>query len=124
VSGEWPTGALGRNAPEEAKLAAGIARRLAAAQGARSLRQLAAETGVSPGTLSNLLAGRSWGDVVTIARLETGLGVPLWGSEHLHARHQTAPARGGKPKSRTATRPVAAPGTVSPRPRGSQAKRT
>ncbi len=69
-------------APPEAHLVAGIARRLRDTIGARSLRSVAAAAGVSVGTVSSLLSGRTWGDVVTVARLEQGLGVELWGHEH------------------------------------------
>lgn len=43
---------------------------------------MATSAGVSVGTVSALLAGRTWGDVVTVARLERALGVELWGREH------------------------------------------
>lgn len=85
ASGDWPDGTLTPDAPNEARLVAGMARRMREAVGDRSLRSVASDAGVSVGTVSSLLAGRSWGDVVTIARLETSLNVSLWGREH-HGR--------------------------------------
>ena len=78
VRGEWPDGPLQRGAPFEAQKAADIATRLRSAIGNRSLRSVAAVSGVSIGTLHNLLCGKTWGDVVTIARLEQALSADLW----------------------------------------------
>ncbi len=82
--GSWPDSELPADAPREARLALAIARRLQAAIGDRSLRTVAGISGVSASTLSNLVTGRTWGDVVTLARLEAALNVSLWGDEHLH----------------------------------------
>jgi len=78
----WPTGGLRRSAPAEAHLAEAIAERLRAAIGECSVRQVAIEAELSPQTVANLVQGLSWGDMVTIARLERVLGVTLWGEEH------------------------------------------
>ncbi|GAA4234278.1 ribosome-binding protein aMBF1 (putative translation factor) [Streptosporangium album] len=43
-----------------------------------SLRGLAALSGVNRQAIADLLAGRSWPDVATIALLEAALGVRLW----------------------------------------------
>ncbi|MEV1001764.1 helix-turn-helix transcriptional regulator [Nonomuraea sp. NPDC050202] len=43
-----------------------------------SLRGLAAASGVNRQSIADLLAGRSWPDVATIALLETTLTVRLW----------------------------------------------
>ncbi|MGV9310331.1 helix-turn-helix domain-containing protein [Nonomuraea sp. NPDC004354] len=43
-----------------------------------SLRGLAAASGVNRQAIADLLAGRSWPDVATIALLETALAVRLW----------------------------------------------
>jgi transcriptional regulator with XRE-family HTH domain len=64
---------------------------LQAAIGDRSLRTVAGITGVSASTLSNLVTGRTWGDVVTLARLEAALNVSLWGDEHLHVGDSNRP---------------------------------
>lgn len=44
----------------------------------RSIRSVGAAAGVSHVTILNVLAGRAWPDLSTIARLEVALGVPLW----------------------------------------------
>lgn len=59
-----------------------MAARLRAAIGDRSVRQVAIEAELSPQTVANLAQGLSWGDMVTIARLERVLGKSLWGAEH------------------------------------------
>ncbi|MET7328457.1 helix-turn-helix transcriptional regulator [Nonomuraea sp. NPDC005650] len=43
-----------------------------------SLRGLAAASGVNRQSVADLLAGKSWPDVATIALLETSLGIRLW----------------------------------------------
>ncbi|MDK1348088.1 helix-turn-helix transcriptional regulator [Streptomyces sp. 378] len=57
-----------------------IARALANALKAqkRSLRQTATGSGVNRQAIADLLAGRCWPDVATIARLENFLAVPLY----------------------------------------------
>lgn len=49
-----------------------------AAMDGRSIRAVAAECGIGNVTLSNVLAGKAWPDLATIARLERGLGAELW----------------------------------------------
>lgn len=44
----------------------------------RSLRQTAAGAGVNRQAIADLLAGRCWPDVATVARLENFLAVPLY----------------------------------------------
>ncbi|WP_342671448.1 helix-turn-helix domain-containing protein [Nonomuraea candida] len=43
-----------------------------------SFRRLAVLSGVNRQTINDLVAGRCWPDVATIAQLEAGLGVRLW----------------------------------------------
>jgi hypothetical protein len=78
----WPDGKLKRDAPPEAKVSASISRRLREAMGDRSARDVARSASISPQTVLNLLNGRSWGDVLTVARLERALNVTLWVSGH------------------------------------------
>ena len=47
------------------------------AMGERSIQQVATITGVDRATIGAMLLGRSWPDIVTLAKLENGLG-PLW----------------------------------------------
>ncbi|MGN9786840.1 helix-turn-helix domain-containing protein [Nonomuraea sp. ZG12] len=58
------------------QIAAGLAGVLAERR--LSLRALAASSGVNRQSIADLLAGRSWPDVATIALLETALAVRLW----------------------------------------------
>ena len=57
-----------------------VSGRLAAAIADRglSLRGAAAASGVNRQAIADLLAGRSWPDVATVARLGTALGADLW----------------------------------------------
>ncbi|WP_406505390.1 helix-turn-helix transcriptional regulator [Streptomyces sp. NBC_00212] len=57
-----------------------IARRLADALRERHLsrRQAADLLGVNRQTIGDVLDGRTWPDVATIARLEASLNTPLW----------------------------------------------
>lgn len=57
-----------------------IAGALAAVMSERrlSLRSLAEASGVNRQAIADLLAGRSWPDVATVARLGTALDAPLW----------------------------------------------
>lgn len=48
------------------------------AVGNRSLRSVAEASGLTHVTLLNILGGKVWPDLSTIARLENGLGVQLW----------------------------------------------
>jgi hypothetical protein len=82
ASGAWPNGQIHAKAPAETHLAQAMAGRLRIAIGERSVRQVAIEAELSPQTVANLVQGISWGDMVTIARLERVLGVTLWGDEH------------------------------------------
>lgn len=51
---------------------------LRAAMAGRSIRSVAAQAGLGNVTLLSVLAGRSWPDLATIARLEAGLDAELW----------------------------------------------
>ncbi|MCX5211154.1 helix-turn-helix domain-containing protein [Kitasatospora sp. NBC_00240] len=57
-----------------------VSRRLAdaLAEQGTSLRQTAAASGVNRQAIADLLAGRSWPDIATVARLEHFLAVPLY----------------------------------------------
>jgi hypothetical protein len=48
------------------------------AVGNRSLRSVAEASGLTHVTLLNILGGKVWPDLSTIARLENGLGMQLW----------------------------------------------
>lgn len=55
--------------------------RLREAIGARSIRSVAEQSGLSHVTLLNLLHGRAWPDLATIARLEVALNADLYSSK-------------------------------------------
>ena len=76
--GTWPEGPLSSDAPPEAIVARAIAVGLSVALQERSVRHLAADADLAHTTIYDLLAGNTYGDVITIARLETALGVRLW----------------------------------------------
>jgi len=46
--------------------------------GERSTRSVAEEAGMNHVTLLNALAGQSWPDLITLARLEISLDAELW----------------------------------------------
>ncbi|MFJ7910061.1 helix-turn-helix domain-containing protein [Kitasatospora sp. NPDC096204] len=73
----WPRLACGDVGAEVVRE---ISRRLAEALAAKgtSLRQAASGSGVNRQAIADLLAGRSWPDVATVARLENFLAVPLY----------------------------------------------
>ena len=51
---------------------------LVRAIGEKSVRSVAAASGLNHVTLQNILLGKVWPDLATIARLERGTGTPLW----------------------------------------------
>ena len=89
-SGHWTTGGLCDDAPPSASLAQGIASRLRAALDHNHTDGLEPSTAtdaaeaanLSPTTVTNILNGKTWPDIDTIARLEHALDTDLWGNEH------------------------------------------
>ena len=81
---EWPHGTLQADAPPEAHLAQPVAHRLSdtLARQELSLRAASTATGASIRALFNILHGKTWSDLPTLARIERGLGIDLWGNEH------------------------------------------
>lgn len=73
----WPEADL---ADPDAAAVQHIARALAAALAERelSLRGLSECSGVNRQAIADFLAGRSWPDIATVARLGAALGTPLW----------------------------------------------
>ena len=78
TAGHWPQGRLASDAPYEVHVARAIAIELHTALEGRSTRALAADANLAHTTVYDLLAGRTYGDVITVARLEAALGSPLW----------------------------------------------
>lgn len=72
---DWPDVASVDEFGEVARL---FAVNLRSVIGGRSARAVAKETGVSHLTILDILAGRTWPDMLTIAKLEAGLKADLW----------------------------------------------
>ena len=85
ANGEWPRGDLGAGAPEEARLAQGIARRFIDCldEFNTNVNAVATSTRMGPQTLYNLRDGKSWPNLVTVARLEIHFNRRLWDHEHI-----------------------------------------
>lgn len=75
----WPDGPLADAAPDEARFALEVGQRLKAHcdANALSMNAVSRATNVHTQTVINFLAGRTWGDLPIIYRLETGLGAKL-----------------------------------------------
>lgn len=73
-------GALTPDAPVEAIVAQGLARNISAALDGRKLIRVCEEAGLNRSTVQELVAGRGYCDIVTVAKLEAVLGVGLWPS--------------------------------------------
>ncbi len=82
----WPNNSCDEPVAETARL---LAVRLRSALGERSLRAAKALTGVDHSTISDILAGRVWTDIATLARLEAGLDADLWPGRLRPAQHET-----------------------------------
>ncbi len=88
----WPDSAVDDVA---ARVVQAIARALALAleREKRSLRQVSTGSGVNRQAIADLLAGRCWPDVVTVARLEDFLAAPLYPRDGMRSTHQNRPSR-------------------------------
>lgn len=71
----WPEAACTDPTVEKVRL---LALAIDHAMEGRSIRFVAGQVGVDYTSLSDLLAGRTWPDSATIARLEVGLDCSLW----------------------------------------------
>lgn len=78
ASGEWPSGPLTADAPVAAEYARQISQSLGRRLEGESISDVARRAGLARSTIQRLLAGTSWGDVVTLASLESALQAPLW----------------------------------------------
>ena len=79
---QWPTGPLEPNPPPEVRLVRGIVTKLEARNARKDIYETAKRCGLNPQTIYNVLDGKTWPDLATIARLEVHFGVRLWGNEH------------------------------------------
>ena len=71
---DWPTVASDDAVAEVARQ---LAVNIREAMGGRSIREVASVTDVDRATIGAILVGKSWPDIVTLAKLERRLG-PLW----------------------------------------------
>jgi len=78
IHGQWPDGLLGQDAPIEALYAQQIAVRLRDGLQGQSISAVCRQAGVNRSTVQDILAGRTYGQVASIARLESVLRVRLW----------------------------------------------
>ena len=72
----WPT--VGRAAPPDLVVAAGVAAGLVIEIKASSVRKLADRSGVSRSTISRIVNGKTWPSTRDVARLEAATGRSLW----------------------------------------------
>jgi hypothetical protein len=77
----WPHGPLVADAPVAARYAQQIAVRLLAALGDRNRTEVADHADLSRSTLHDLTNGRTWPDIVSLAKLESVLVTRLWPTE-------------------------------------------
>lgn len=87
-SGGWPGGDLEDDAPPEAHLVLQISKNLEKWRndvGPKQLDVIAERIRVSRTTIENLRWGKTWPDVLVIARLEILFNRKLWNSAHQDA---------------------------------------
>lgn len=80
LTGVWPDGELSDDEPAAA-YAAHIAAALGVALAGRNKSEVAAAAGLARSTLYDMIEGRTWGDLISIARLEAVLDARLWPRE-------------------------------------------
>jgi len=78
VAGDFLTGHLAPGAPAAARYAQAVATALAAGIAGRGVAATARGAGLARSSVQDLLAGRGWPDLVTLAKLEDELDVTLW----------------------------------------------
>lgn len=74
-SSRWPDEPMENPQQEVARR---LALNLTAAIGDRSIRSVALDAGLDPRTVSRVIAGTIWCDILTLAKLEEYLDVALW----------------------------------------------
>ena len=95
---EWPYGRLIEDAPKVAKFVQLLIQQLHEACGGEkqpTVYAIAKKANVNPQTITNLLNGKTWGDVPIIYKLEATLERELWTFEHVPA--SWARRKDGKP---------------------------
>ena len=87
----YPDGPFRWGTPWEVFLAAALAARLKDSIGDESIRYIGKISGLHPQTILNILNGKTWPDLRTIARLERSLRTRLWGTEHRSRNYPISP---------------------------------
>lgn len=89
--GTWPEGPFEADAPEELSFYVEVVSRLrglcddrAAGDDQQTVSDIASAARLSTATVYNILEGRTWGELLTIYRLEKQLGARLWHHKHLN----------------------------------------
>lgn len=90
VSGTWPTGTFASDAPEPVAHAVAIAVALNDALEGKNRSTVAAEAEVDRSTMYDILAGKTWADTVTLAKLEAYLQSAIWPREPAPALNRTS----------------------------------
>ena len=82
---DWPEGPLADNAPKEVHLAHGIAKRILIQIHRHNTtpHAVARQQQLGIETLYRLINGKSWPNLITVARLEMHFKRSLWGHEHI-----------------------------------------
>ena len=91
--GEWPDGALSGDAPVEATYAQHVSRTLKAALEDTTISQVARDANLSREAIYDLVKGRAWPELITLARCEQALGLTLWPIPHSLKGASSEPAR-------------------------------
>lgn len=78
VVGTWPTGPIAKGAPAATRHAQTVAIVLGEALDGKNVSDVASDADLSRNTVYELLAGTTWPDIVTLAKLEEVLDVRLW----------------------------------------------
>lgn len=81
VSGEWPSGSFDPETPDAVAHAVAVATALESALEGRNKSAVAAAAEIERSTLYDILAGKSWADMLTLAKLEAHLDATLWPRE-------------------------------------------
>lgn len=78
IDGSWPSGQFDPEAPEVLAHAVAVSVALAAALEGRNKSEVAEAADIRRSTLYDILAGNTWADMVTLAKLESCLNTALW----------------------------------------------
>ncbi len=81
VDGTWPTGRFDPEAPDAVAHAVAVAVALESALAGRNKSEVAEAADIRRSTLYDLLAGNTWADMATLAKLEACLRTGLWPRE-------------------------------------------